>query len=405
MRLNAHWKRYVLLSLLLTTPAWPFAANAAPFTPGDDNTVIERLPLKPTDAVGTELRGLRAALTHTPGDLTLAGKVARRYIEQARGDSDPRYLGYAQAALAPWWNLPHPPVAVLVLRAIVRQANHEFTAALADLDTALQLEPRNAQALLTRASIEQTRGEYAAARKTCIKLAPLTSEVIGYACLTSVLSLNGESMHSYALLERILAQSPPLTAAERQWIHGLLAEMAARRGMTETAQRHFQAALAAGTPDSYLLASYADFLLDAGQAKAVIALLRDRTRADPLLLRLALAERTLQLPSAPEHIAALRARFAASRLRGDVLHRREQARFELALENNPRAALQLAEDNWAVQREPADARIFLEAALANDVPERTQAVLAWLAETRLEDVQLASLVKRMSPGAVGFNLL
>lgn len=397
MHPHIHWRQYFLLSLLLTMPVWPLAANAMPFTPGDDNTVIEQLPLKPTDAAGMELRSLRAALTRTPNDPTLAGKVAQRYIEQARDDSDPRYLGYAQAALAPWWNLPQPPVAVLVLRAIVRQANHEFAAALIDLDAALRREPRNAQALLTRASIEQARGDYAAARKTCIKLAPLTNQVIGYACLTWVLNLNGEAAHSYALLERIMSQRPPLAAVEQQWIDGLLAEMAARRGMTDKAQRYFQAALAAGTPDSYLLASYADFLLDTDQSAAVVALLRDKTRADPLLLRLALAENNLQLSSAPEHIAALRARFAASRLRGDVLHRREQARFELVLENNPRAALQLAEDNWTVQREPADARILLEAALANNAPERAQPALTWLANTRLEDIHLADLVKRLHP--------
>ncbi len=166
MQLYTHLRRCFLLILLSAALMLPFAANTTPFTPRDDNTVLEQLPLKPTDTAGTELRNLRTELTRTPHDLTLARKVAQRYIEQARADSDPRYLGYAQAALAPWWNLPQPPVAVLVLRAIVRQANHEFTAALADLNAALQREPRNAQALLTRASIEQARGEYAAARKS-----------------------------------------------------------------------------------------------------------------------------------------------------------------------------------------------------------------------------------------------
>jgi hypothetical protein len=35
----------------------------------------------------------------------------------ARSESDPRYNGYAEAALRPWWSLPHPPNSVLLLRA------------------------------------------------------------------------------------------------------------------------------------------------------------------------------------------------------------------------------------------------------------------------------------------------
>ena len=373
----------------------PVTATALPFTPTDDNTVLEQLPYKPTDAASRELRDLRQALAREPVNLPLALRVAQRDIGQARIDSDPRYLGYAQAALAPWWSQAQPPVPVLVLRAIVRQANHDFDAALVDLAAALQREPRNAQALLTRAAILQARGEYAAARKTCFSLAPLVSKLISYACLSSVMSLNGEATRSYALLQTIMAQSPPPSATEQQWIEGLLAEMAARRGAVVDADTHYRRALAATAPDSYLLASYADFLLDTGRAEAVVVLLREHTRADPLLLRLALAEQVLHLPAAAEHIAALRARFDASRLRGDVLHRREQARFTLALLNDPRSALQLAQANWTVQREPADARILLETALASHDSASARPVIEWLGGTRLEDVRLTVLVQAL----------
>ena len=60
----------------------------------------------------------------------------------------------------------------------------------------------------------------------------------------------------------------------------------------------------------------------------------------------------------------LRDRFEASRLRGDRVHLREEARFTLHLLNDPKAALKLAQENWQVQKEPADVRILLEAALA-----------------------------------------
>lgn len=60
-------------------------------------------------------------------------------------------------------------------------------------------------------------------------------------------------------------------------------------------------------------------------------------------------------------------------------------------------ALALAADNWALQREPRDARILLEAALAVGDPAAAAPVLDWLRRHRLEDRQLAALARRFEP--------
>ena len=93
-------------------------------------------------------------------------------------------------------------------------------------------------------------------------------------------------------------------------------------------------------------------------------MLKDKRRADPLLLRLALAQRALASREAADSTEQLRSRFEASRIRGDTLHMREEARYALHLLNDPVRALKLAQAEWRVQKEPADARILLEAALA-----------------------------------------
>ena len=119
-----------------------------------------------------------------------------------------------------------------------------------------------------------------------------------------------------------------------------------------------------------------------------MALLREETRVDGLLLRLTLAEHEIGAPGRDAHIEELRARFAASRQRGDSLHQGEEARFLLHLADQPQAALTLAQANWAVQREPRDARILLEAALAAGAPEAARPALDWMAGTGIEDVVL-----------------
>ena len=82
----------------------------------------------------------------------------------------------------------------------------------------------------------------------------------------------------------------------------------------------------------------------------------------------------------------------AGRLRGDRVHLREEARFTLHLLNAPAAALKLAQENWRVQKEPADIRILLEAALAAGDAAAVDAARAWLGNSRLEDVQLQRIV-------------
>lgn len=373
-------------------------AMAAPFVPSDESQILEKLQTTPINPATRELRHKRAQLLAQPDNLPLAVQVARRYIGQARAEADPRYLGYAQGVLAPWWKMERPPSQVLVLRAIINQSNHNFKDALADLSLVLQREPNNAQAWLTRASIFRVVGSYQKASHDCLKLLRLTNEIISANCISGVAGQNGKLLESYNLLLGVFKKSPAteLSPDEKLWVLIDLAEMAARAGRKQAAETHYQAALALNIQDSYLLGAYSDFLLDQGRPEEVISLLKDKVRADGLLLRLALAEQRLNLPSLPTHVAALGARFEASRLRGDIVHRREEARFTLVLLKNPQLALKLAQENWMVQRELWDARLVLEAAIAAQRYSEARVVLAWLAENHLEDIQIARHVQLLN---------
>ena len=363
---------------------------AAPFVPADPKEVLERLPEAPGDLAAQELRQMRRELGRDPQNLELALRVARRYIGRSRAEADPRYLGYAQASLAPWWDAASP-ASVLVLRATIRQSLHDFSGALADLSLALESQPHNPQAWLTRATIQQVRGEFAEALRSCRPLERLAGELVATACSAGAASMKGQADESYARLREALARERPVTPGVRLWVLTGLAEMAQRLGRSDLAEGHFKEALALAEPDAYLKAAYGDFLLDEGRHREVLALLKDDVRADGLLLRLTLAERAVQAPAAREHADALKARFAASRIRGDSLHRREEARFTLYVLNQPHEALRLARENWNVHREPWDARIYLEAALAAGNPGAARPVLEWLRENRVQDVKLAGL--------------
>jgi hypothetical protein len=361
------------------------SAGATPYVPADDRIVLERLPEKGDPALA-HLKRMRAELAANPRDLDIAVPVVRRALEAARTLGDPRFLGEAQAALAPWWKAADaPPIAVL-LRATLKQSEHDFAGSLADLDPLLEANPAMAQARLTRATVLTVLGRYADARRDCASLAGRVAPVVVIGCEAGPASLSGEARAAYDALAGILARQDA-DPGVREWAQTLAAEIAARRGDFTAAEAHFRAARALDPRDAYLKGAYADFLLDRDRPRDVLPLLRDDTRNDTLLLRLALAERRLpdQRGIFTEHRSDLAARFDAARRRGDSVHRREEAQFRLVIEGDAHAALALARENWAVQREPADLRILIEAARAAGDAAALKIATDWIAAHHLED--------------------
>ncbi|MEC4717744.1 hypothetical protein RY831_01150 [Noviherbaspirillum sp. CPCC 100848] len=369
-------------------------ANASPYVPADGAQVLERLPSR-NDPAQRELRQLRTALAASPEDVPTAVALARRYIETARRTGEPRYLGYAQATLSPWWNQPQAPHEVKVLRATVWQSQHQFSRALSDLDDVVKANPRNAQAWLTRATILPVQGEYEKARQSCARLHGLASELVVSACLSGANALGPNAMQSYVSLDAALKKHPNAEPGIKAWALTLLGEMAARENNPSAAEHHFRQALSIDSADIYLLGAYADFLLDAGREAEVVPLLASHHRTDGLLLRHTLALRKLRSPIASRQIDILQSRFDAAMLRGDTVHEREQARFELHLRDNPRSALVHAQDNWNEQKEFADARLLLEAAAASNDKAAAAPVLNWLRQNRIDTPLLANLAAKL----------
>jgi len=168
------------------------------------------------------------------------------------------------------------------------------------------------------------------------------------------------------------------------------------QGVARMARSAFQAL---GITDGYILAAYADFLLDQGRPLEAAALLKDWERSDILLLRLALAEQAAGLKSAAAHAAMLKARFDASALRGDKLHQQDEARFHLDMLGDAKGALRLAAENYRVQREPGDARMLMEAALAAKDYAAAQPALDWLRRSGYEDPIYAKLARQLQAAA------
>lgn len=376
------------VAALLSAPA-----AAAPFTPVNDDTVLERVP-PAGDPQTRDLAVLHRLLQAAPANAEIAARYARAAIQRGRAQGDPRYYGYAAAALdsiEDWRDHERAPVTVLVLRATLLQQQHDFAGAFVLLDRALAREPGNAQARLTRAVLHQVQGRPDAAQQDCAALADRVAVAVLSSCRAAALSLSGHAKDALRLLESALAT--PASADVRLWPQTLRAEILHRLG--QPADAAFQTALQTmretHQTDFYLLAAYADFLLDLRRAAEIEPLLNPYPATDGLLLRKALAAQALAAPELAAYRQTLRERLAQELARGDDTHLRERAWFELSLNQAAGIALTLAARNWLTQREPLDARLFMEAALAAGDRRAARPVLDWMDETGIEDVRLREL--------------
>jgi hypothetical protein len=405
---NTPLARTLVVALLAIGLGGP--SGATPHTPTDDQTVVATLP--GTTAARRQARQLARqvhALGTSPAALPAALQLARAAIDRFRRDGDPREIGVARAALTPWWTQAAPPPAVRLLRASILQTQHDFGPALTDLDALIASPqaplPLQAQAELIRLALLQAQGRLEDARLGCERLGSARYATLGDSvqlpaavCAAELASLMGDegrgARELAALAAKVTPQSDPGTAA---WLALVQGELAERRG-DPAALGLFERALQL-QPEAYTRAALADWLLDR-QRHAEVLRLSDiplEDLPDSLLLRRAIALKRLGDPRAAAAADLLGQRLDATRERGDTTHRREQARYLLELRGQPQAALPLALANWAVQKEPADARLLLDCANAAGQPQAARDVLRHLRVYHQRDVRLTAALAAPAP--------
>ncbi len=361
------------------------AVAAAPHIPASDAQVLTELP-----AGARHTSVASRAVTATRLDIALP--LAQFDISRARATGDLRFLGYAEAVLAPWMKQSAVEPQVLILHATILQSRHSFDAALAELDRALSARPgdaahsASAQAWLTRATVLRVLGRYDEAMLSCKHLAAVADPAVTGLCVQGVRGLTGHLRSAYEAISSLSTQGLPPQL--RAWRYSELGEMAERLGDDEQAERWFREGLQVAPEDLYMRSACADLLLRHGHATQTLQLLNGYESMEPMLLRLAIAHEELRDGAGSPADRQLSAAFTVEERRGEAVHRREQARFFLDVDRQPASALAAARENWRAQREPDDILILLRAARAAHQPQAAADALEFLRRTGLEDSRL-----------------
>ena len=358
---------------------------------GGGDEVLLVLPTLSTQESGRE-RQLKAMVQASPGDITSVAALTQLYIERSRSESDPRYLGYAQHLLGRWWDEDTPPPTIQRLRAILLQGQHRFKPAIADLDTLLLRNPRDPQALLTRATVHQVLGNYREAMADCLRLARY-AQLHAIACTGSILSLTGRAADAQALLARIEPQLANETVATRQWALTLRGEIAERDNKFEQAERYYRLALNQPLRRAYLSRVYSQLLLRLGRGKEVVTLLRDEVHDDTLLLHAAIAVQGIgDQELLRQYSSLIETRLRNARLRGSTSHYYLAGRYALEIEHIPGKALRLARSNWLQSKEARDTELYALAALANRDQSSLGEIRRWMSDQNAVLPQVTALL-------------
>lgn len=368
-RTGAFWLALALLCCATATAApGPIEADF------DDNAVLMTLP----DAAAASSDTL-----YSPAALTVE---IQRLIDEARRSGDPRFLGYAERLFKRHSNTQLTD-SLLVLRATLAQSLHRFESARQDLQTVLERsrEPgQRAQALITLANIEIVQGNYTRAQPLCDQLTAEYPGLIAASCHAQVAARSGAPRAAYDTLAATIRSTDTTTSQQRLWAEGTLGDIAAQLG-ERSAIGHWYRVLNNDPDDLYTRAQLADWHLQTKEPDHVLAITEGYEAIDTLAITRAIAMRRIDHPGAQALALQLRERFDEALWRGSMLHQRDLARFELDIEQRPKAALQHAMANWDSQREPQDTRLALRAATAAQDDTALQQLHDWLRQQNQTD--------------------
>ena len=370
------------------------SGTAKPYLPSSEDEVLEVLPIdfsKRRD----ELTRLRQRLAKDPENSALASAIANEFIRMGSESGDPRFYGFARAAIAKWWPETDPPESILTIRAKLQERDHDYDLALVDLKKLTEKSPEDAQAWLEIANINRVLGRYDEARQACEKLR-LFGEVPFTLGSAPVDALTGQPEKAFQSLAQILPVARQEYPSTVKWILTVQAEIACSLGRTEDAEALFEEGLGSSPSNQYLLRGYSDFLLDEGRPEEALTLLKDHISDTGILLRAAIAARKSgDAELAKEWGDQLDARFREIRQRGGQPHGRFESRLDLELHDDPETALTVALAHWEKQKEVRDIRNVLEAALAANKPDAAKPVLEFLEKNGNTDVVLMALRKQL----------
>jgi tetratricopeptide (TPR) repeat protein len=347
----------------------------------------------------SHLRALDQARRAQPQNLDAALTYCRAVFNLGLIEGDLRWYGSAKAALGPWWQASELPAEGYFLRGLVKQGFHDFQGGLSDIDRAIALEPRRAEFWSWRFALHLLQADMAMARQDTEEIARLFGAEESDVYRAILLYRTGQPLPAVLMLTRALRSPLNKDVFSQDWLSFHLGEAHRVAGQPAQAMAVWGERLKVNGQSHLLRLSLAELLNQQGlypQAKAMAMNQADMASlTDALLVQALLASRGGKDASQAKLASQVQARMRAQALRQESLIERPKLIYQIAYGQDIAAGLALSIDNWQLQKEPPDAVLFVQAALALGQAQAAAPVVEWAEKTRYTDPQLGPLIQQL----------
>lgn len=373
------------------------------FKPADAQVV---LPASVHSGSGRQApwRALDTAWRAQPQDLSKSLAYARAVFTLGLNEGDLRWYGSAKAALSPWWNAQNLSAEAYFLRGLVKQGFHEFHDGLQDIERAIALEPGRAELWSWRFALHLLLADMPAAQQDSDEIARRFGEAEALAYRAVLRYRTGQPLAAVELLSRAIRLGNFQDDASQDWLSFHLGEAHRVAGQPARAAEVWARRLKL-SPQSHLIRlSLVELLNQQGQfsqAKTMAtahnaqALGGTAVMTDALLMQALLASRGLKDADESRLAQQFEARQQSQVQRQESLIERPTLIYQIAYGRDLKAGLALSIQNWQLQKEPPDALLFAQAALALGQARAAEPVLVWAEKTGYTDPQLTPLLAQL----------
>jgi tetratricopeptide (TPR) repeat protein len=327
---------------------------------------------------------------------------ARAVFTLGFSEGDLRWFGSAKAAMAPWWQAKELTADGFFMRGLVKQGFHDFAGGLQDIQQAIGLQAQRAEFWSWRFALHLLLADMRAAEQDAQEIDRLFGPAEAQIYRAVLHYRTGQASAAVKLLRESMRAAEHQGASSQVWIGFHLGEALRVAAQPEQAINVWQQSLQAQPKAHLLRLSLAELLNQQGrfkEAKAVATGPANKATSsltDALLVQALLASRGLK--SADETLLAgqMQARLQSQALRQEALIERPKLIYQIAYGHDMAAGLALSVENWQLQKEPPDALLFAQAALALKQARVAEPVVNWAQATGYTEPALRELIGQLT---------
>ena len=345
------------------------------------------------------LRTLDQAWRAQPQNLDAALAYARAVFNLGLSEGDLRWFGSAKAALSPWWRASDLPAEAYFLRGLVKQGFHGFDEGLQDINSAIELEPSRPEFWSWRFALHLLLADMTSARQDTEEIARRLGEEEANVYRAVLLYRTGQPLQAVQLLKQAVQSPNYQDAGSQDWLGFHLGEAHRVAGQPDMAIQVWRERLKLSTRSHLLRLSLAELLNKQGQYQQARATASDQTDlsnlSDALLMQALLASRGTKNADEARLADMMEARLKTQALRQEALIERPKLVYQISYGKDLTSGLALSIENWRLQKEPPDALLFVQAALALGQAPAAEPVALWMEQTGYSDPELSAAIKQL----------